>query len=67
MGLEKDSIEMGRDQGFCLLRVFVVYPLLEGLNRVHNWKIAVAVLMNTVTKLKRRNVLCKVRVPDHIS
>lgn len=30
--------------GFCLSRVFVVYSLLEGLNKVHNWKIAITVL-----------------------
>ena len=31
---------------FCLLRVFQIYSLLEGLNKVHNWEIAITVLMN---------------------
>lgn len=30
--------------GFCFLRVFVVYLLLEGLNKVYNWKIVIIVL-----------------------
>ena len=47
--------------GFLLSRVFQVYSLLEGLNKVHDWEIAITVLMNILYGneiLKRRNVLC---------